>query len=702
MTKADPSRPVRFVAVTPKAIRGGAERWLESILVNTRRLRSTLLVLDHGWLSDHAREQGIRVSSVPTGRSLRELAAALWQTRTVLRQADADVILLNGTKPGLVALPWALLSGRRTIYVKHGAQHDRSLSPVIARLADRCIAVSDQQAAMLPPAKTTVINPPRPEISAEAVGMTDHAPLRLVMLCRLFPSKGIDKGIEAIAASPRWELVVAGPEDEAAPGERDRLLTLAAELGASGRVHLVGEVAEPTALLRSSDAAAVLSRPWGPAGESSEGFGLVVVEAAAAGVPVIADPERIPSVAAMDGAGVIPIEGDDAESICTALRALEDPGKRNAVGAEGRLGALKIPDEAEAADQVAEVAAEVVLRPGAGRTGGAALSVIVPLLNEMDTIDELLAHLLPQLRRDDRMGDDELILVDNGSTDGTWEHIRRIGRTNDQLRACQVKGGVSRARNAAVALSRHDWLAFTDAGCRPQPDWLQAFRVAASTGNFDLLTGLTKVAADHRIWQRAAALATYPLVSETARPDAMVRIYRSVFGMDVHPFAPGGRCLAVNRRTFDAVGGFPEDMTTAEDVEFGLRIRDAGGRASIVLDAVVEWDQRESLPATWRMYRRYGEGDGRSGRPMLIGRSLARAAAYGIGPLLLVRGGAGRWAVLVGGGLYVSLPIRRALTAAAPARVVATMPLMMAVKDFGKAVGCARGVWQRNRPTRSG
>lgn len=697
MIPIDPeSQRLRLSAVTAKAIRGGAERWLLEVLANSSRLDTEFLILEDGWLAQRARSLGFPVSTIPTGRRLAELISASVRTGAAMRQFDADAILLNGSKPGLVALPWGWLTGRRTIYVKHGAQHDRTLNPVLARMADRCIAVSVAQAEMLPAGRTTIVSPPRPPIGPPRPTPPDHRPLTLVMLCRIFPSKGIDTAIEAIATMPDWDLVVGGPDDPASPGERARLLQLADEVGAAARVRFVGEVDDPDALLRSADAAAILSRPWGPSGRSSEGYGMVAVEAAAAGVPVIADPDRIPSVHALGGRGVVPIRGDDVGSVRAALGGLKDVAVRSRLGEEGRSAVLAIPDATEAADLVAALIARTCLRPGDGLRNGPAISVIVPILNEAGVITELLRYLLPQLRGGPQ-GADELICVDNGSTDGTWEQLLAVADADERVTAIRAERGTSRARNAGARVARNHWLAFTDAGCRPSNRWLDSLRAGAATGDFDLLTGVSTVASDGRAWQEASALAAYPTLPEIARPDAMVRLYRKVFGLGVNEFAPAGRSLAVSRSMFEEVGGFPEDMITAEDVEFGMKIRDSGGRACIVVGAVVDWDQRSSLVETWRMYRRYGEGDGLAGRPVPIARSLTRVTAYGIGSVVLSRRGIGRWMVLAGAGLYMSLPLRRAVSARTRPAVIACMPAMMAVKDFGKAIGCARGMWARAR-----
>jgi hypothetical protein len=99
------------------------------------------------------------------------------------------------------------------------------------------------------------------------------------------------------------------------------------------------------------------------------------------------------------------------------------------------------------------------------------------------------------------------------------------------------------------------------------------------------------------------------------------------------------------------------------------------------------------------MYVAYGEGSGRSRNPRLLGRDLARLAAYGLVPVLLARGGrAGRLAVAAGAAGYLSLPAARVLRHPG-GRVVALglLPVVTAVRDLAKVAGALRGLRRGDR-----
>ena len=109
--------------------------------------------------------------------------------------------------------------------------------------------------------------------------------MRVLVVSRLVPRKGVDDAIRAIAEVPDAELLVAGgPESSRMDADPEvlRLRTLARDLGVADRVTLLGPVDRERmpALMRSADL--LLALPW------YEPFGITPVEAAACGLPVVA------------------------------------------------------------------------------------------------------------------------------------------------------------------------------------------------------------------------------------------------------------------------------------------------------------------------------------------------------------------------------------------------------------------------------
>ncbi|MGD9714766.1 MAG: glycosyltransferase family 2 protein, partial [Thermomicrobiales bacterium] len=114
------------------------------------------------------------------------------------------------------------------------------------------------------------------------------------------------------------------------------------------------------------------------------------------------------------------------------------------------------------------------------------ISVIVPHFNDLSRLDQCLEALCRQTIERDRF---EIIVADNGPPSGRAEVDAAIaGRA--RLADAPIPGA-GPARNAGVALSRGEILAFTDCDCIPAPGWLTAGVAALDAA--DLVGGGMKV-----------------------------------------------------------------------------------------------------------------------------------------------------------------------------------------------------------------
>ncbi len=95
------------------------------------------------------------------------------------------------------------------------------------------------------------------------------------------------------------------------------------------------------------------------------------------------------------------------------------------------------------------------------------LSVVIPLYNKKETIERAVNSVLAQT-----VQDFELIVVNNGSTDGSGDIVRNFSDPRIRL-VEQENQGVSMARNRGVSESTADWIAFLDADDEWRPDFLE-------------------------------------------------------------------------------------------------------------------------------------------------------------------------------------------------------------------------------------
>ncbi|UTI62720.1 glycosyltransferase family 2 protein [Paraconexibacter antarcticus] len=191
-----------------------------------------------------------------------------------------------------------------------------------------------------------------------------------------------------------------------------------------------------------------------------------------------------------------------------------------------------------------------------------AVSVIVPARDAALTLPATLAALAAQ-RCDEPF---EVIVVDNGSTDGTG----RIAAAAEGVRVVPGPGrGPGPARMAGVAAARHDVLAFTDADCAPEPGWLAA-GAAAIRGGAVLAQGWTgpPEGVAPGPWDRTLRVGAALGLFETAN-------------------------LFVARGPFEAAGGFGDGLEApghapfGEDVLLGWALRRQGLATAFVPEARV-------------------------------------------------------------------------------------------------------------------
>jgi len=223
-------------------------------------------------------------------------------------------------------------------------------------------------------------------------------------------------------------------------------------------------------------------------------------------------------------------------------------------------------------------------------------SIIVPVRNGRRDLESLLAALeeqtIPQ-------SDFEVVVADDGSTDGTAEWLRT--RESDWIR---VTFGTPRnsyaARNRAVRLSRSPVLAFCDADCVPIEDWLE--RGLAALEGTDIAAGRVRfiLPANRTVWTL--------LDMDTSKDQER----------DVRNETAETANLFLRRELFDRVGGFEETIPEFGDFDFVQRAVESGAALSFAADSVV-WHPtrdrgRQLLRAQWIYNRGYAAREARAGR----------------------------------------------------------------------------------------
>ncbi|MCK0115713.1 glycosyltransferase [Isoptericola sp. S6320L] len=184
------------------------------------------------------------------------------------------------------------------------------------------------------------------------------APLRLLSVGRLVERKGVDTVIAALALLPSARLVVAGgpsADDLVDDAEACRLRDVARRLGVEDRVRFVGSVTQDAVqdLMHTSDV--VVCTPW------YEPFGIVPLEAAACGRPVVGSAVGGLLDSVVDGRTGLLVPPREPEALADALRELEsDPAAGERMGATARARAERLYDWSTVAARTVEAYGTVV------------------------------------------------------------------------------------------------------------------------------------------------------------------------------------------------------------------------------------------------------------------------------------------------------------------------------------------------------
>mgnify|MGYP002624125261 CR=1 FL=1 len=185
-------------------------------------------------------------------------------------------------------------------------------------------------------------------------------------------------------------------------------------------------------------------------------------------------------------------------------------------------------------------------------TGMRRCTIVVPAWNAL----HYLQRTIPSMKRAAiRHGDAAVVVVDNGSTDGTGEYLRR--EHPDIVVISIPRQSIGAARNIGARAVDSSTIAFVDADCLMAEDHLVAAERILTGGSIHITGNSYDLPEDPQWIERT----WYYLHKRTA--DGITRLI------------PAGN-FVITREAFEAVGGFDEKLTTGEDAEFCQRLSCAG------------------------------------------------------------------------------------------------------------------------------
>jgi phosphatidylinositol alpha-1,6-mannosyltransferase len=337
---------------------GGIQSYLHELWRRLPPGDVTVLTTRHAGAAEWDAAQRFRVVRAPE-RQFFPTASLARRIDALAREVGAGVILLDPwlplghLGPRLRAAPYVAVVHGAEVTVPGRLPVSRQLGRRVLRASAGVVAAGQYPAreamraagqplrgVVVPPgvdvARFRPVEPAGRAQIRRSFGLDPDRPL-VLGVSRLVPRKGFDVLIDAVAGLPDVELAIAG-----AGRDRRRLESRARRQGVDNRVRFLGRVPDDDSFPRLYACADVFAAPcrdrWG--GLEAEGFGIVFLEAAAAGVPAVAGRSGGSHEAVVDGETGLVVDSRVLAVRAALARILGDDSLRARMGDAARARAV--------------------------------------------------------------------------------------------------------------------------------------------------------------------------------------------------------------------------------------------------------------------------------------------------------------------------------------------------------------------------
>ncbi|MBW4613287.1 MAG: glycosyltransferase family 2 protein [Desmonostoc vinosum HA7617-LM4] len=224
------------------------------------------------------------------------------------------------------------------------------------------------------------------------------------------------------------------------------------------------------------------------------------------------------------------------------------------------------------------------------------VSVVIPIYNGETDLPDLINCLLSQNYPQDRV---EYLLVDNNSSDRTLTILKAAAENNPvtirPLSENQIQSSYA-ARNTGIRAASSKIIAFCDADCRPQPQWLDALIKPFVNPEIIIVVG------------EILPLPSKNLLEQHADREQTLSQKHTL----KHPFCPYGQTanLAIRRIALEKAGLFRPYLTSGGDADICWRIlRENIGCLEFAPQAIVQHRHRATLQELRSQWQRYGRSN---------------------------------------------------------------------------------------------
>ncbi len=214
-------------------------------------------------------------------------------------------------------------------------------------------------------------------------------------------------------------------------------------------------------------------------------------------------------------------------------------------------------------------------------------SIIIPTYNRLDELKELIPSIEAQGFIKDNI---ELVIIDDGSTDGTRKYINALESPVHIIYYLQENQGPGPARNKGMAMATGDIFLFVDSDCMLPSQYLRQIVQSQETHDYDAFGGPDTY---HPSFSPLLKAINYSMTSfigtggTRGTTKSIAKYYPRSFNM------------GMKRSVFERIGGF-NGLRHGQDMDYSARIYEAGFKVGLIPSAYVYHKRRTSL---WRFFK---------------------------------------------------------------------------------------------------
>lgn len=218
-------------------------------------------------------------------------------------------------------------------------------------------------------------------------------------------------------------------------------------------------------------------------------------------------------------------------------------------------------------------------------------SLIVPVFDRPDEVDELLTNLGTQTFKDF-----EVIIVEDGSTDSSEQIVKSHGEGMEVMYFSKENTGPGDSRNFGANKAKGAYLIFVDSDCMLPENYFEILDQELEKKDLDIFGGPDR---DHPSFSNFQKAVNYAMTSFLTTGGIRGKETR------LGKFIPRSFNMGIKKSVFDQIKGF-KNIHPGEDIMLSYDVLDAGFKSGLIKDAFVYHKRRSNFQNFWQQTYKFG------------------------------------------------------------------------------------------------